>query len=134
MPIRILIGNTWLDIATTATGQAFQNNRLSRFLPETFHIACPPQASLPLLRGLDYPIHHTSNEGREQQLPNAPSKMVGPSGLDGTTLRVLISSLDRVVRPSDRPPALPVEGDSMVESLGIDHVPVLLPGRFCVKL
>lgn len=127
MPIRILIGNTWLDIATTATGQAFQNNRLSQYLGST------PLSPLPLLRGLDYASHHTTNGGCEQQLPNAPSKKVGPSGLGDTTLRALISSLDQVIRPSERPPAPPVEGYSMVEPPTVDHVPVLLPGRLCVK-
>lgn len=126
MPIRILIGNTWLDIATTATGQAFQNNRLSQYLGST------PLSPLPLLRGLDHPIHHTSNKRREQQLLNAPSKKVGRSGLGDTTLRALISPLDQVIRPSERPPAPPVHGDSMVEPRTVDHVPVLLPGRFCV--
>ena len=132
MPIRILIGNTWLDIATTATGQAFQTTSFPSSLPETLHTASTPLSPLPLLRGLDYPSHHTTNGGCEQQLPNAPSKKVGRSGLGDTTLRALISPLDQVIRPSERPPTPPVEGDSMVEPQTVDHVPVLLPGRFCV--
>ncbi|PYH53187.1 uncharacterized protein BO96DRAFT_437151 [Aspergillus niger CBS 101883] len=64
-------------------------------LPEALPIACAPQPSLPLLRELD-DLTLYNNEEREQQLPNAPSKEVGPSGWGMQSLGALTSPLHRM--------------------------------------